>query len=448
MDAKEQNGPRTRGYRRVLLIVAGSLTLALGVIGVVVPVLPTTPLLLLAAFCYARSSERGYRWLMSNRVFGTYLRDYLEGRGLSWRTTISALALLWGVLTITALWAVDSLAIRVLLLAVAGLVTVHILTLRCGPVRTGSPRVRLWGSRAISALAYLLALGIAVGVVEVSGVEHPLAQLGVGTFAATLVVFVCSLLANNSSLYDPYWSLQPLAIAVYYLFSLSDALEARALIVSVLVFLYALRLTSNFYRDWPGLTHEDFRYRDFRARSGRWYWFVSLFGIHLFPTLMVYLGCLPLYGIMNAAAGPLVWLDAVAALVTLGALVLAFFADDQLRTFRHEEGSRGKSIRSGLWVYSRHPNYLGEIATWWGLFFFAVAAGLQWWWTGVGALAITLMFVFVSVPMMERRACATREGYEEYRASTPMLVPGLHRTRVPASSVVTCDDPQRIREGL
>ena len=96
MDGKQQSGSRARGYRRVLLIVAGSLCLALGVIGVIVPVLPTTPFLILAAICYARSSERGHRWLMSNRIFGTYLRDYLEGRGLSWRTTVSALVLLWG----------------------------------------------------------------------------------------------------------------------------------------------------------------------------------------------------------------------------------------------------------------------------------------------------------------------------------------------------------------
>ena len=448
MDDKQQNGSRTRGYRRVLLIVAGSFCLALGVIGVIVPVLPTTPFLILAALCYARSSERGHRWLMSNRIFGAYLRGYLEGRGLSWRATISALALLWGVLTVTALWAVDSLAVRVVLLAVVGLVTVHILTLKNGPVRTGGPRLRLWASRTISGFTYLLALGIAVGVVEVSGVEHPLAQLGLGTLAATLVVFLASLLANNSSLYDPYWSLQPPAIAVFYLVSLPDAPDARALVVGLLVFLYSLRLTSNFYRDWPGLTHEDFRYRDFRARSGPWYWLVSLFGIHLFPTLMVYLGCLSLYGIMGDAAGPLVWLDAVAALVTLGAIVLAFVADEQLRAFRREGDNRGKSIRRGLWVYSRHPNYLGEIATWWGLFLFALAAGRQWWWTGVGALAITLMFVFVSVPMMERRACATREGYAEYRASTPMLLPRLRRAGVPVSSGVAGEDPERVREGL
>ena len=98
------------------------------------------------------------------------------------------------------------------------------------------------------------------------------------------------------------------------------------------------------------------------------------------------------------------WLDAVATLVTLGAIGLAFVADEQLRSFRRDPADRGRCMRTGLWARSRHPNYLGEIATWWGFWLFALAAGPVWWWTGVGAAAITLMFVFVSVPMMEKRA--------------------------------------------
>ncbi len=431
------SGSSVRGYRRVLLLIAGSLCLALGIAGVAVPVLPTTPFLILAALCYARSSERGHRWLMSNRVFGRYLRDYLEGRGPSWKAILAALLFLWGVLALTAALAVDSPVMRVILLAVAGGVTLHLLALKGGPLRTGGCDAPLWPAWAFSAFTYVFALALAVGAVAVSGIEHPLAQIGLGTLTATLVVFASSVLAGNSSLYDPYWSLQPAAIATYYLVILPDGPGMRAVVVSALVFLYALRLTSNFYRDWPGLAHEDFRYRDFRARTGRWYWPVSLFGIHLFPTLMVYLGCLPLYGVMNVSAGPLIWLDAVAAIVMLGAILLAFVSDEQLRTFRRGEGNRGASIRTGTWAYSRHPNYLGEIATWWGLFLFALAAGLEWWWTGVGAVAISIMFVFVSVPMMERRALATREGYAEYRAVTPMILPALRRASSAAAPGAT-----------
>jgi len=431
MDSSPKGSPeapaRSRGLARALLLVVGSLALALAVVGVAVPVLPTTPFLIVAAICFARSSERAHRWLLTNRVFGRHLRDYLEGRGSAWTTRLGALALLWVVITLSALLAADGVPIRTLLFAIAGFVTVHVATL---PGSSGS-RVHRDGrvlGVAVSAFTYLLALGVAWGVVASTGLVHPLAQIGLGTFVATLVVFGCSMLVDNSSMYDPYWSLQPLAIVVYYLVTMASGPSTRQVVVAVLVFLYALRLTSNFYRDWPGLTHEDFRYREFRCRCGRLYWPVSLVGIHLFPTLMVYLGCLPLYGVMTGNGAGFGWLDIRGIVVMLGAVGLAFVAEEQMRVFRRDPTNKGKSIGSGLWAISRHPNYLGEISTWWGLLLSGLAAGLEWWWTALGALAITLMFVFVSVPMMERRALATRSGYREYRAATPMLLPGLHRS--------------------
>lgn len=280
---------------------------------------------------------------------------------------------------------------------------------------------------AMSAAAYAAALAAAVLVVRATGPAAPLAQLALGTLVATVVIFAASVAFDNSSMYDPYWSLQPLAIGAYYVWTNWGDLSGRQILATVLVLLYALRLTSNFYRDWPGLAKEDFRYVDFRRRFGRLYWPVSFLGIHLFPTIMVFLGCLPMYAIARPGADEFGWLDAVAALVTLGAIGLAFAADEQLRGFRHDPAYRGRCMRTGLWARSRHPNYLGEITTWWGFWLFALAAGPAWWWTGAGAAAITLMFVFVSVPMMEKRALATRTGYGEYRAQTPMLLPGLRR---------------------
>jgi steroid 5-alpha reductase family enzyme len=280
---------------------------------------------------------------------------------------------------------------------------------------------------AISAAAYVAAMVIAVLVVRAMGSAPPLVQLAAGTLVATVVIFAASVAVDNSSVYDPYWSLQPLAIAGYYVWTGWGALSARQIVMTMLVLLYSVRLTSNFYRDWPGLTKEDFRYADFRRRFGCLYWLVSFAGIHLFPTVMVFVGCLPMYAISRSGRQGLVWLDAVATLVTLAAIGLAFMADEQLRDFRHDPANRGRCIRTGLWAHSRHPNYLGEIGTWWGLWLFTLAAASSWWWTGAGALAISLMFVFVSVPMMENRALATRAGYREYRAQTPMLLPGLRR---------------------
>ncbi|MFH0917390.1 MAG: DUF1295 domain-containing protein, partial [bacterium] len=290
-------------------------------------------------------------------------------------------------------------------------------------MRTSRPLGRL-----VSGGTYVVAAGVAVLVVRTAGLSHPLAALALGTLVATVVVFAASMVADNSSIYDPYWSLQPVAVVGYYLWAGWGEVGPRQAIVTVLMVLYALRLTSNFYRDWPGLGKEDFRYVAFRHRFGRAYWPVSFLGIHLFPTLMVYLGCLPLYAVASSGAAlGLNWLDAAGVVVLLGAIVVAFVADEQLRSFRSDPRNRGRSILTGLWARSRHPNYLGEVATWWGLWLFALAAGLAWWWTVVGAAAITVLFVFVSVPMMEKRALATHEGYREYREQTPMLLPVFRR---------------------
>jgi len=120
----------SRRWFRWLLVAAGFLFVGLGVVGIVVPLLPTTPFLLLAAACFARSSERFYRWLLGNRLFGAYVRDYREGRGVPARVKIFSVALLWGVILLSATFAVSNLVVRVVLIAVAAAVTVHIVLIK------------------------------------------------------------------------------------------------------------------------------------------------------------------------------------------------------------------------------------------------------------------------------------------------------------------------------
>jgi uncharacterized membrane protein YbaN (DUF454 family) len=116
--------------KRVVLLVAGSLFLFAGAIGVVLPVLPTTPFLILAALCYARSSSRCYRWLVGNRVFGRYLDDYLCGRGIPWKVKAIALSVLWVVIAVTAVVLVERLWLRVLLFVMAVGVSGHVILLK------------------------------------------------------------------------------------------------------------------------------------------------------------------------------------------------------------------------------------------------------------------------------------------------------------------------------
>lgn len=113
-----------------LFIAAGSISLGIGIVGIVVPLLPTTPFLLLAAYCYSRGSRRLHNRLLSNRLIGSYLRNYLEGKAMSLKAKIWSISILWGVIGCTAVFVIDSLVIRIVLLAVGSGVTVHVALLR------------------------------------------------------------------------------------------------------------------------------------------------------------------------------------------------------------------------------------------------------------------------------------------------------------------------------
>jgi uncharacterized membrane protein YbaN (DUF454 family) len=125
---------------KVVLIVCGSLAVALGVIGIFVPLMPTTVFLLLAAACYARSSARFYNRLLANRWLGGYIRNSRSGGGMTRRQKASTLAMLWLGIGASAVWSVDAWWIRILLLVIAVSVTVHVARLKTAPLALPSPR--------------------------------------------------------------------------------------------------------------------------------------------------------------------------------------------------------------------------------------------------------------------------------------------------------------------
>jgi steroid 5-alpha reductase family enzyme len=258
-----------------------------------------------------------------------------------------------------------------------------------------------------------------------------LMNLFIADVIATGVIFIFSMIFNNSSVYDPYWSVVPPVIAVYLMIIFPDANQPRQLAVVALVLFWSIRLTMNWLRGWQGLRHQDWRYTSIAEKTGKWYWPVSFFGIHFMPTLCVFLGCLPLWYVLSGTA-PFTIYDVFAALFTLSAILTEWVADEQLHRFRKRD-DRNAFIQSGLWRFSRHPNYLGEISFWGGMFLFVLSASgfrsSAGYWTIVGLIFMIVLFTLISIPLMEKRNKARKPGYAEYTKKVPALLPRIFSNR-------------------
>ncbi|MDF1568796.1 MAG: DUF1295 domain-containing protein [Spirochaetaceae bacterium] len=271
-------------------------------------------------------------------------------------------------------------------------------------------------------LAYAAALIAAVYTVRM--LESSLGVFGTGLaadLAATLVIFIFSMLFKNSSAYDPYWSVAPPVLFLYWTARSGSFADARTILLLGATIFWAVRLTSNWMRDWPGLEHEDWRYVEFREKFGKAFPAVSLGGIHVFPTTIVALASLPAWMVIRSPGTPIGLWDLLGLIFTVGGASLSFLADEQMRRFRHSE--TGGVMTAGLWGISRHPNYLGEIMFWFGLWFFAIGSSTILWWTGIGAVAMLLMFLFVSIPWMEERIKSKHPEFESVKRSVPILIP-------------------------
>jgi steroid 5-alpha reductase family enzyme len=254
----------------------------------------------------------------------------------------------------------------------------------------------------------------------------------VANIAATIVIFGFSMVFNNSSIYDPYWSLAPIPIAFYWAFSSIsyNADTLRQIMVLLLLTVWAIRLTYNCFQRWKDIRHEDWRYMDIRSNTGIFYWPVSFLGIHLLPTIIVFLGCLSLFPALTAGTNPFGILDILAVIVTAVAIWIETKADEELKNFLSGKNGAEGFISSGLWSYSRHPNYFGEVLFWWGLYLFALSSSIIYWWLIIGPVAITMLFVFVSVPMMDRHLLKKRPNYSQQIDRVSALVPWFPKRKI------------------
>lgn len=276
-------------------------------------------------------------------------------------------------------------------------------------------------SFAVITFVYIIAAFIGVHVYR--GFDHSWwLSLLIADTVATIVVFIFSLLFDNASVYDPYWSVQPPVILAA--FAMSRKPSALGVLLLIVVTFWGVRLTVNWAYTFADLNHQDWRYTMLKEKTGTFYPFINFVGIHMVPTLVVYNCVLPaVYAVQNGLVvnvGSLVFLC-----VSFVATVIQGTADFQMHRFRKTRN--GTFIRNGLWKYSRHPNYLGEILMWWGVALAVICVAPNARHLMLGAIANTILFLFVSIPMADNRQ-SCKDGFEEYKAETRMLLPIKKRT--------------------
>jgi steroid 5-alpha reductase family enzyme len=238
-----------------------------------------------------------------------------------------------------------------------------------------------------------------------------------------LLTWIVSLFKRDASIVDSIWSLMFLALALAYAVPawLNGSLEPRAVLMLTLVATWALRLS--LYITWRNRgMDEDHRYQALRRRHDPGFAFKSLYLVFGLQGLLAWFISLPL---LAAATGttPLGALDLLAVIVWLAGFGFEAVADAQLAAFRANPENRGRVLDTGLWRYTRHPNYFGECTLWWGYYLLAVAAGG--WWTLPAPLLMTFLLLRVSgVALLERDIGERRPDYREYVRHTNAFIPG------------------------
>ncbi|MBN2851925.1 MAG: DUF1295 domain-containing protein [Clostridia bacterium] len=237
-------------------------------------------------------------------------------------------------------------------------------------------------------------------------------------FVYFTIFYIVAQLKKNASIVDIGWGLGFVMLAVVELFF---NFTTPGIFVTALVMIWGLRLASHIYKrnyDKP----EDFRYANFRENWGKVYYVRSYFQLFIFQGMLMFMISLSFLYTINEKAITMIWLFIIGIIIWITGFSIESLADKQLKEFIKNKENKGKLINTGLWKYSRHPNYFGEATLWWGIFIMGIACNTPWY-TIVSPVLITIMVRFVSgVPMLEK-SLMKREGFEEYSRKTSIFIP-------------------------
>lgn len=245
------------------------------------------------------------------------------------------------------------------------------------------------------------------------------------TLAIVLLVymslwFAVSLIKKRNDVADVAWGLG-FVLMTWTSFFLSGTSGARGILVGVLVSIWGLRLAWHIYRRNKGKT-EDYRYLAWRKEWGSWFFVRSYLQVYLLQGVLLFLIVMPILIINGSPVQALGWLDIVGVAVWLIGFYFESVGDAQLAQFIKNPENKGKILQTGLWAYTRHPNYFGEVTQWWGLWLVALSVSNGW--LGIiGPLTITILILKVSgIPLLEKKM-AENPDFGAYRQRVSVFIP-------------------------
>ena len=278
-------------------------------------------------------------------------------------------------------------------------------------------------STSLTIIGLIYALAVATGVIVFrlltrGGILPEILSLLAADVAATVIVWIFDLVFVNVSVYDPYWSVAPpvmfTALAVW-----KGVFTLPVILLLIAIWYWGIRLTFNWFRSFKGLGHEDWRYTKYRESLPAILFELTHFGgLVMMPTLIVFACMVPGFKLYDAPSSG-GWLTWTGFAMCIAAATIQLVSDNQ--SYRFRQANPGQVCNVGLWKHGRHPNYFGEILIWWGVWvMYASVFGIDW--LILSPTAMTALFLFISVPLMEHRQLKRKPGYAEYRKNTRVLI--------------------------
>jgi steroid 5-alpha reductase family enzyme len=217
---------------------------------------------------------------------------------------------------------------------------------------------------------YLVAITLGIFAYVSLNLDSVILSVFIANLAATLFIFLVGLPFQNASLYDPYWSVIPPVITIGLSLLWGRFLDIEVILLNLALLIWAIRLTYNWAKLWTDFSHQDWRYTLIKKQTKKLWLLSNFLAIHFFPTVIVYVQLIGAITYIQYAQG-ISWIALVGFVLIVFATYIQYRADHQMQTFKKEHPNQ--VMNQGLWSVSRHPNYLGEVSVWVGVYLFYVS---------------------------------------------------------------------------